>query len=116
MTPTRRPFAARTASIRSGPAPDGLAGGADRVGGRGVITHPIFQESSPLPTTTPPAPRGGGRSPFDVIRRIRPDGSEYWSARDLMRKLGYIKWERMADAVDRAVASCRALNLDPVDH
>lgn len=42
-----------------------------------------------------------GASPFDSIRREDEDG-EYWSARDLMPLLGYEKWERFVDAVDRA--------------
>ena len=41
-------------------------------------------------------------SPFDSIRRVRADGAEYWSARDLMPLLGYEKWERFADAIARA--------------
>ena len=44
--------------------------------------------------TTPVA----GSSPFDAMRRVRVDGSEYWSARDLMPLLGYERWERFADA------------------
>lgn len=28
-------------------------------------------------------------SPFDAVRRTRADGSEFWSARDLMPLLGY---------------------------
>jgi hypothetical protein len=55
-------------------------------------------------------------SPFDQIRRVRPDGSEYWSARELMPYLGYAKWERMVDAIDRAKASCQAQGLDPEDN
>ncbi|MFC9768960.1 BRO family protein [Rhodococcus jostii] len=43
-----------------------------------------------------------GQSPFDAISQVRPDGSEYWSARDLMPLLGYEKWERFEDAIDRA--------------
>ena len=45
-------------------------------------------------------------SPFDTIRRVRPDGSEYWSARDLMPLLGYDQWRRFAGAIERAQASC----------
>src|SRR5271167_3378122 len=41
-------------------------------------------------------------SPFDAIRRLTPEGQEYWSARDLMPLLGYERWERFADAIDRA--------------
>lgn len=44
----------------------------------------------------------GDQSPFDAIRRVTPEGREYWSARDLMPLLGYEKWERFADAIDRA--------------
>ena len=51
-----------------------------------------------FPTPTP-APGG---SPFDMIRRTRPDGSEYWSARDLMPLLGYgADWRNFRDATDR---------------
>lgn len=44
----------------------------------------------------------GGQSPFDAIRRVTPEGREYWSARELMPLLGYGKWERFADAISRA--------------
>ena len=47
-------------------------------------------------------PRNAG-SPFDAIRRTREDGTEYWSARDLMPILGYEKWERFADSLDYSV-------------
>jgi DNA-damage-inducible protein D len=46
-----------------------------------------------------PASQG---SPFDSIRNMTPEGREYWSGRDLMPLLGYEKWERFADAIDRA--------------
>lgn len=44
------------------------------------------------------APEG---SPFDSIRQIDQDGNEFWSARDLMPYLGYSKWERLGDAIER---------------
>ncbi|WP_204251613.1 BRO family protein [Mycobacteroides abscessus] len=44
-------------------------------------------------------------SPFDQIRRIRPDKSEFWSARDLMPLLGYRKWQYFQNAIERAKAS-----------
>lgn len=47
-------------------------------------------------------PTNGDGSPFDRIRRSRPDGSEFWSARDLMPLLGYESWRRFADSIDRA--------------
>lgn len=42
-------------------------------------------------------------SPFDSIKRTTEDGREYWSARDLMPILGYEKWERFHDSIERAM-------------
>lgn len=47
-----------------------------------------------------------GASPFDRIRRVRPDGSEYWSARELMPLQGYGNWQNFAKAIERAKAAC----------
>ena len=44
----------------------------------------------------------GAQSPFDAIRRVTPEGREYWSARELMPLLGYDSWRRFADAISRA--------------
>jgi DNA-damage-inducible protein D len=54
--------------------------------------------STPTEQRVPTAPE----SPFDAIRRVRPDGSEYWSARELMPLLGYRKWDRFAPTVEQA--------------
>lgn len=51
-------------------------------------------------------------SPFDDIKRTREDGSEFWSARDLMPLLGYDKWERFNGAVQRATDSLIAQGRD----
>lgn len=52
-------------------------------------------------------------SPFDAIRQVRADGSEYWSARDLMPLLGYgADWRNFRDAIDRAQASAEAQGHD----
>lgn len=48
-----------------------------------------------------------GESPFDAIRRVRPDGSEYWTARDLQAVTEYARWEDFAKIIDRAIASAR---------
>jgi DNA-damage-inducible protein D len=58
----------------------------------------------------------GGASPFDAIRRTRPDGSEYWSARDLHAPLGYGRWERFIITIDRAKVSAGNSGADPQDH
>ena len=55
-------------------------------------------------------------SPFDEIRRFRPDGSEYWGARELMPYLGYVEWRKMAGAVERAQMSCATQGYDPAGH
>lgn len=52
-------------------------------------------------------------SPFDAIRRTRPDGSAYWSARELMPYLGYEKWERFAEAIERAAFAIINTGMDP---
>lgn len=46
-------------------------------------------------------------SPFDSIKRTRPDGTEYWSARDLMPLMGYARWEDFLKITRRAEASAR---------
>lgn len=55
-------------------------------------------------------------SPFDAIRQTREDGSEFWSARDLMPLLGYEKWERFADAIGRASISLETQGYDPLEN
>lgn len=47
-----------------------------------------------------------GSSPFESIKQI-VNGVERWSARDLMPMLGYRKWERFEDSIDRAKTSCQ---------
>lgn len=42
------------------------------------------------------------RSPFDQIRRVRPDGSEYWTARDMQPFAGYERWENFLPRVEEA--------------
>lgn len=51
-------------------------------------------------------------SPFDSIRNVAPDGSEWWSARDLMPLLGYTKWSRFEDAIQRARHAATNSGLD----
>lgn len=57
----------------------------------------------------------GAASPFDSIRRVRPDGTEYWSARDLMPLMGYSKWENFEKPIKRAMKTSENQGLD-VDH
>ena len=40
-------------------------------------------------------------SPFDVIRQVREDGYEFWSARDIARLLDYKKWDKFLLVIER---------------
>lgn len=52
-------------------------------------------------------------SPFDAIRQVTEDGQEFWSARELQKLLGYTKWERFEDAIERAKISCKITGQNP---
>lgn len=45
-------------------------------------------------------------SPFDALRQVRPDGSEFWSARALCTAVEYETWRNFAAAVARARIAC----------
>lgn len=45
------------------------------------------------------------QSPFDAVRQVRSDGTEFWSARDLMPLLGYVEWRKFDGAIERAKAT-----------
>jgi DNA-damage-inducible protein D len=45
-------------------------------------------------------------SPFDAIRKIADDGSEYWSARELYKLLGYSRWEKFQKSIAEAKIAC----------
>ncbi|MEU2418930.1 BRO family protein [Brachybacterium paraconglomeratum] len=61
---------------------------------------------SDLTPSTPSA-----TSPFDAIKRTRPDGTEYWAARELMPLLGYDTWRSFAAAIDRAMSTAQNQGL-----
>lgn len=52
---------------------------------------------------------------FDLLRQTRADGSEFWSARDLMGPLGYDRWENFAAAIERAKAAAQNQGIDAAD-
>jgi len=54
---------------------------------------------------------------FDGLSHTIPDESiEFWFARELQAPLGYAKWERFKDAIQRAITSCETTGYDPNDH
>lgn len=46
-------------------------------------------------------------SPFDSIRQVAEDGTEHWSARDLMTVMGYSTWQKFENPLERAMATAR---------
>lgn len=54
-------------------------------------------------------------SPFDALRRV-DDRGERWSAREVMPHLEYERWERFADAIERAKAACTNSGHDAEHH
>lgn len=44
---------------------------------------------------------------FEQIKKVREDGTEYWSARDLCIVLEYKKWENFAKVIDKAKLACK---------
>ena len=55
-------------------------------------------------------------SSFDAIKRTRPDGSEYWLARELCKLVEYETWRNFAAAVDRAKIACENSGAAAQDH
>lgn len=55
-------------------------------------------------------------SPFDSIRGYRADGTEYWTARELMRWLGYKSWQYAQKALSRAMKALENQGHDVTVH
>ena len=43
---------------------------------------------------------------FEDIKRVREDGSEYWSARELALALDYTQWRNFQKVINRAMVAC----------
>lgn len=52
------------------------------------------------------------KSPFDSIQQLRDDGTEFWSARDLMAVMGYSRWNEFKTPIDRAMKSAENQGCD----
>lgn len=53
---------------------------------------------------------------FDALRRVREDGSAYWTGRDLNRVTGYASWQKFEIAVKRATAAIANMQMDVTSH
>ena len=47
------------------------------------------------------------RSLFDSIKHFDDQSNEFWYARELMKLLGYKKWERFEGTIQKAKVSCQ---------
>lgn len=56
------------------------------------------------------------REQFESIKQLSPYGAEYWSARELAPLLGYEKWQRFEDVIERAKAACENAGENVADH
>ena len=57
------------------------------------------------------------KNAFDeIVKTIQEEAVEFWYARDLMALLGYDRWENFHKAIERAIDSCKASEIEPVDH
>lgn len=57
-----------------------------------------------------------GQSPFEHLKQVREDGTEFWSARDLQPAMAYDRWERFESAIERAIAAAENSGANPKDH
>lgn len=53
---------------------------------------------------------------FEEIKKIREDGTEYWTARELSVVLQYKKWENFSKVIDRAKLACNNSGFEIVEH
>lgn len=57
------------------------------------------------------------KNAFDeIVKIIQEKAVEFWYARDLMALLGYDRWENFHKAIERAIDSCKASEIEPADH
>lgn len=53
---------------------------------------------------------------FQALRKVAPNGAEYWMARDLQPVLGYARFENMESMISRAREACEQSGEDPDLH
>ncbi|MDE5539694.1 MAG: DNA damage-inducible protein D, partial [Bacilli bacterium] len=53
---------------------------------------------------------------FEEIKKIREDGTEYWSARELSEVLQYTEWRNFSKVLDRARLACKNSGQEITNH
>jgi DNA-damage-inducible protein D len=71
---------------------------------------------SNLPSTPLDDNKSIPESPFEQIKRIDPDGNEFWSARDFMPVLEYASWRQFKNVLLKAQIACENSGYDQDDH
>lgn len=57
------------------------------------------------------------KAQFDNVIQFSEEAQiEFWYARDLMKLLGYSRWENFVKAISRAMESCETTRIEVVDH
>lgn len=56
------------------------------------------------------------QSPFDAIKQVRDDGTEFWSARDLMKVIGYTQWKNFEVPLARAISAAEGQGVRIPEH
>ena len=64
-------------------------------------------KNTPLSTTL---------SSFEAIKRVDPQGGEYWFSSELMKILDYQKKERFTELIERAKESCKKTGYSVQNH
>ncbi len=55
-------------------------------------------------------------SPFETIRHTTDDGTEYWSARELAKVLGYTEYGKFRNTIKKAETACEGSGYAVSDH
>lgn len=55
-------------------------------------------------------------SPFDSIRHFDRNGIEFWKARELMKMLGYAKWQKFEMVIEVAIENLESAIVDITEH
>lgn len=58
----------------------------------------------------------GSTLPFDTIKQVSSDGFEYWMARQLQPLLGYSRWQRFEESIERAKLALLNSGGEPDQH
>ena len=53
---------------------------------------------------------------FEDIKHLTDDGIEFWYARELQTVLGYIKWDKFINVIEKAKIACENSNNNVFDH